>query len=378
MKTSSPKASDWILTISTGAGLITPYLLPLNFAILITGKIALKIQWKRHHTYLFAAIIWAIGAYILDNKSNIKALLPYLYYWSLPFLLATNRVDRRTVETFSLLLFGLLFIDVLFNLAALTLGNDPLGRTLDLREGTFGKRLGGLFAHSFYSGSISICALTASLNNKKYRWITAIALINLFLAGSWRLIVAGPLIAILLIRWKNRSKVKIAALIATASIIAVLSTIATSNTAGLLQNANESNDFRIFAWTNSIQNIINAPLLGNAFPNQQDLEGRVNEEVIVENFISESWYLSTASTFGLPYMLLMSAALFSAIFRNSKLTSSPATATLLPFIAIDLTYGEFILGTLAYTWVWILISEESYSSKQSHMRGTHVAKRDDS
>lgn len=363
MKISSPKASDWILTISTGFGLITPYLLPLNFAILITRKITSKIQWERHHTYMLAAIIWATGSYILDNKSNIKALLPYFFYWSLPFLLATKRVDSRTVKAFSILLFGLLFIDTTFNLAAVLLGNDPLGRTLDLREGTFGKRLGGLFAHSFYSGSISICALTASLNNKKYRWITAIAFINLFLAGSWRLIVAGPLIAILLISWKNRSKVKTATFIIFTSIIAVLSTIATSNTAGILQNANGSNDLRIFAWTNSIQNIANSPLLGNAFPNHQDLEGRVNEEVIVENFISESWYLSTASTFGIPYMLLMSAALFSAIFRNSKLTSSPAAATLLPFIAIDLTYGEFILGTLAYTWAWIILSDESYSSK---------------
>lgn len=377
MKTSSPKASDWILTISTGFGLITPYLLPLNFAILITRKITAKIQWERHHTYLFAAIIWATGAYVLDNKSNIKALLPYFFYWSLPFLLATKRVDSRTVRTFSILLFCLLFIDTIFNLAALALGNDPLGRALDLREGTFGKRLGGLFAHSFYSGSISICALTASLNNKKYRWITAIALTNLFLAGSWRLIIAGPLIAILLINWKNRSKAKTATLIATTSIIAVLSTIATSNTAGLLQNANGSNDLRIFAWTNSIQNIINSPLLGNAFPNQQNLEGRINEEVIVENFISESWYLSTASTFGIPYMLLMSAALFSAIFRKFKLSSNPAAATLLPFIAIDLTYGEFILGTLAYTWAWILISEKPYSSKQSHAHDTHVVKRDD-
>jgi hypothetical protein len=263
-------------------------------------------------------------------------------------------------------------------LAALTLGNDLLGRTLDLREGTFGKRLGGMFAHSFYSGSISICALTASLNNKKYRWITAIALANLFLAGSWRLIIAGPLIAILLINWKSRSKAKTAILIAAISIMAVLSTIATSHTAGLLQNANGANDLRIFAWTNSIRNIINSPLLGNAFPNQQNLEGRINEEVIIENFISESWYLSTASTFGIPYMLLMSAAFFSAIFQKFKLTSNPAAATLLPFIAIDLTYGEFILGTLAYTWAWILISEKPYLPKQSQTHETHIVKQDDS
>lgn len=377
MKTSSPKASDWILTISTGLGLISPYLLPLNFAILLTRKITAKIQWERHHTYLFTAIIWAIAAYILDNKSNIKALLPYFFYWSLPFLLATKQINSRTVRTFSILLFGLLLIDAIFNLATLALGNDPLGRTLDLREGTFGKRLGGLFAHSFYSGSISICALTASLNNKKYRWITAIAFTNLFLAGSWRLIIAGPLIAILLIKWKNRSKAKTATFIAIASIAAVLSTIATSNIAGLLQNANGSNDLRIFAWTNSIKNITNSPLIGNAFPNQQDLEGRINEEVIVENFISESWYLSTASTFGLPYMLLMSAAFFSAIFRKSKLTNNPTTATLLPFIAIDLTYGEFILGTLAYTWAWILISEKPDSRRQPHMHDSHVVKKND-
>lgn len=376
MKTSSPKASDWILTISTGFGLISPYLLPLIFAILITRKITAKIQWERHHTYLLAAIIWAMGVYVYDAKSDIKALLPYFYYWSLPFLLATKQVDSRTVKTFSLLLFGLLFLDIAFNLTTLALGGDPLGRLIDLREGIFGKRLGGLFAHSFYSGSISICALTASLVEKKYRWLTIIALVNLLLAGSWRLIVAGPIIALLLIGWKRRSKLKTVAIVILASVIAIISTVATSNTAGLLQNPNGSNDLRIFAWTNSIQNIINSPLVGNDFPVQKNLEGRVNEEVIAENLISESWYLSAASTFGIPYMLLMAAALYSAIFRGSKLTSNPATAGLLPFIAIDLTYGEFFLGILAYTWAWILISEKSSQSKNSFEGAAQASKQD--
>lgn len=367
MNRSAPRPSDWMLTISTGLGLVSPYLLPLVFVILATQKITKKIQWERYHSYLLGAVLWAIGAYIVDNKSNIKALLPFFFYWSLPFLLTIKRIDGRSIQLFSFLLFGLLFLDTLFNLATITIGDDPFGRQLDLRDGTFGKRLGGLFAHSFYSGSISICALTASLNNKKHRWITAIAFANLLLAGSWRLIAAGPIIALLMMGWKSRSKLKTVTIIILISIVSVLSTIATSNTAGLLQNANGSNDLRMFAWTNAIQNIAKSPILGNEFPNQKNLEGRVNEEVIAENFIAESWYLSAGSTFGIPYALLMAAALYSAIFRSSKLTSSPAAAALLPFILIDLTYGEFILGTLAYTWTWILITENSTTTQANQL-----------
>ena len=355
MTVGSPKTSDWMLTISIGLGLLSPFILPLVFAILITKKITTKIRWERHHSFLTAAIIWGVAAYFIENKSNVKALLPYLFYWSIPFLLMIKRIDERTIKLFSHFIFALLFLDITFNIIIQSQGVDPLGRTIDLRDGIFGKRLGGLFAHSFYSGSISICALTAALNYKKYRWIIALSALNLLLAGSWRVIIAGPIIALLLFGWDRRSKIKTALLIFLISTASILVTVATSNTANLVLKPNGANDLRIFAWTNAVQNIHNSPLVGNAFPNQENLEGRVNEEVISDKNIAESWYLSAASTFGLPYMILMAATLFSAVFRGSNLTSTPAAATLLPFLLIDLTYGEFIQGTLVYTWAWILI-----------------------
>jgi hypothetical protein len=364
MKANNLKSSDWMLTISTGLGLITPYLLPLIFGTLLTRKFITKIRWERHHTYLLLAIFWATAAYIFDEKSNLKALLPFAFYWSLPFLLIIKKVDESTIQTFSILIFTLLLIDATFNGITILLGADPLGRGLDLRDGTFGNRLGGLFAHSFYSISISICALTASINNKKYRWITVLCVANLLAIGSWRGIAAIPIFLILSFGWRKRSNTKTALLIVTISISTILATIATSNAANLISKPNDANDLRIFAWTNAIQNIYNSPVFGNNFPNQKDLEGIINEDVIAENFISESWYLSAASTFGIPYMLFMAAAYFSACFRGSKLTSNPAAAILLPYLLIDLTYGDSIQGTLMYTWAWLLISKRSKEETQ--------------
>jgi hypothetical protein len=83
----------------------------------------------------------------------------------------------------------------LFNLYSLVFGADLLGRAVDLRAAVLGARHGGLFAHSFYSGAISIAALVSLLD--KRGMASAMMLLpvaNLVLAGSWRLMLAIPLL----------------------------------------------------------------------------------------------------------------------------------------------------------------------------------------
>lgn len=348
------KPSDWIITISIGLGLITPYLLPLIFMLFFTLKPKAKIRWEIHHTFLLLAMFWAIAVYIIDDKSNFKSLTPYLYFWSLPFFLMMVSVDKKTVETFSILILILFILDVAFNVISIVNKADLLGRTLDMREGIYGNRLGGLFAHSFYSGTISICAFTALIYKKKYQWLVVLAIGNLLIVGSWRLIAAIPVLLLLAFRWEKRKKTTTALIIAILSILYVIATYATSSAASTYIYTNSSNDLRIYAWESAIQRIKTSPFLGNQFPFK--IQDGISQIIIDENFISESWYLSEASTFGLPYMFLMTVAYYSAVFRKSTLIKNASAAILLPYLLIDLIYGGAIQGILMYTWAWLLIS----------------------
>ena len=348
--------SDWVLTVSIGLGLVfSPALAGVLVAIGVRGR-PVPLRWQLPHTLMALAALWAVLVINLRASGDMSGVIGYYgYLWSLPLLLAVYKPDVRTLEVFGKLIFGLFVLDLGFNLYSSLTGQDILGRIVDAREGFVGGRNGGLFAHSFYSGSISIAAFVTLLARREWRWFAVLAIANLLLAGSWRLTLAIPLVALFAVRWRTRSRLTEWAMIALISITAVVGTVWTSGLLDQGGEVNDSNAFRVFAWVTAIDKIAAQPLLGVGFPKERDIDG-ISNEVIDENLIAESWYLGSAISFGIPYTLLVFAALVVAFYGDKNYANRDIRrAVLVPFVMIDLTYGGFLGGVLIYTWFWLLI-----------------------
>ena len=354
------RISDWMLTVSIALGLVvSPALMGVPVAVLVRGS-PIPLRWRMSHTLVLLAAAWAVLVVSLRASGDSGGAVSYYgYLWSLPILLAAYKPDARTLELFGKLILGLFVLDLGFNVFSSVTGQDILGRIVDERDGLVGGRNGGLFAHSFYSGSISIAAFITLLGRRTSRWIAMLAVANLLLAGSWRLGLAIPLVAMFAVRWQTRSRLTEWAMIASISIAVVVGTVFTS---GFLDGGGEatgSNAFRVFAWVTAIDKVATQPLLGVGFPKERDIDG-ISNEVIDENLIAESWYLGSAISFGIPYTLLAFAALIAAFYgRKTYANRDLRRAILVPFVMIDLTYGGLLGGILIYTWVWLLISVDA-------------------
>lgn len=305
--------------------------------------------WQQHHTLFFISSIYATGVVLLRGIGDSSMLiLQHLFIWSLPFLFLIYRPDERSLRLLLCFIFIVFAVDLVFNLVGSALGRDILHRTLDAREGLFGARMGGLFGHSFYSGSISLAVLTSLAAGRFNRSWLILPLINLALAGSWRLIAAIPLVLLFMV-WRNRSRWQEFATILAASLLAVIATVWTS---GLNEDSrfeiNGANTLRVFAWVTAIEKIQESPWAGVGFPKDNTLTG-VDAETIDQSLTAESWYLGAAITYGIPYAVLRLAALMM-FFAHHR--GNPYARVTVPLILVDMVYGGFFEGTLFYVLLW--------------------------
>jgi O-antigen ligase len=119
---------------------------------------------------------------------------------------------------------------------------------------------------------------------------------------------------------------------------------------------NPSNAYRVYAWVTAIEKIASSPLVGVGFPNEAAIqEAGVSFESLDENLIAESWYLSSAITFGIPYTLLYLGSLLIAFYGKAFSRRNRARAMLYPYVVVDLIYGSFFGSVLIYSWLWLLI-----------------------
>ena len=311
---------------------------------------------------MFLAAAWGATVMLMRAGSVGASTVMYFgYLWLLPILIAIYKPDARTLRTYSWLIVFLFVLDLVFNAYSVFYGQDILGRTLDPREGLLGGRNGGLFAHSFYSGSISIAALITFLAGTRSMALAGFALLNLLAAGSWRLAVATTVILCLALVWRKWNRAAYGVFIGCMSIMVVIGIVVTSGLFETPLDDKLSNVNRFFAWMLAIDKVVQAPFFGVGFPSTSGIEA-VNFDIIDDNLIAESWYLGSAITFGMPYTILMFLALMSAFFGENFERRSMAFSMLFPLIFIDLVSGEFFSGVLIYTWLWLLIS----SSDQRH------------
>src|SRR5216683_5164781 len=151
------RRSDQLLAASVATGLAFKFAaLAVLAAPLVKGRSA-PLKWRTGHTFLLLSAFCGVTVVALRGVGNARSfVLQQSFLWAVPFIMLVYRSTRHTVESFECLIYAVFALDALFNLYTLLTGHDLLGRGLDLREGLAGGRLGGLFGHSFYSGSISM------------------------------------------------------------------------------------------------------------------------------------------------------------------------------------------------------------------------------
>lgn len=357
--------SDWLLVGAIALGLAFSWALPLIFvalAVRLGASQALRrIQWNAGHVLQLASIAWALGIIVTRGVGSAQALLlQYAFIWVLPLYFAVFRPTQSTVERYQLLVFAVFALDLAFNFYSLATGQDLLGRVVDERAGVAGGRNGGLFSHSFYSGSISILAYATFIAQPKLRPLIPLAVINFLLAGSWRILVALVLLPALFWRYRQRKwrqELLWVGLVST-GIIGLVFVTSSVFQGDFGVEPNPANDLRIVAWVTALDKISESPWTGVGYPNDKPTDG-VNADEIDDLLIAESWYLGAMITFGLPYALLRLGAYLLAFYRRGYSRRSAIEAMLVPFALIDFTYGGFVEGVLVYTWLWILIESRS-------------------
>lgn len=322
-------------------------------AILIKGKPNLS-AFRKVYIPFFMAAVWAAIIIILRGMPDYKFFLQFVFISIMPFLIIVYQPNFKTLKLFNNGILGLFCLDLGFNLFALILGHDLLGRQLDARMGLISGRLGGIFAHSFYSGSISLAAyiILASSNKKKTYYILPI--LNMIFAGSWRFITILPILLFLEVGWKNRKKiVEIIVILVTASAI-LIGTVLTSRFSNYDIPENPSNTFRVYAWMLAITKVSSSPLVGVGYPKDNELKS-VDLESIDESLTAESYYLSSALTYGIPYTLMIVLGFALVFYGPTYKYRKKIAAILFPLVFIDSVYGEFWASILIYSWLWIII-----------------------
>lgn len=363
MVVSRQSIADFLLVACIAGGLFfAPILLGIPVAMVLRDR-WWQPDWRNYHWALVLAVAWAISAVLLRGETLSKGLMLYYgYIWLFPMYVAFYKPDLLTIRSFCVLAFFLFALDFLFNVYSLVSGADLLGRTLDARQGFAVGRGGGLFGHSFYSGSISIAVLTLALAGEAGRArgvaIGVLAILNMVAAGSWRLPMAGAILVGLSACWKSMSRTAFLIAIVVASLLTIVGVVATSGLFGTSVDESLSNTFRLFAWNLALEKIVQSPLLGVGVPDMSQVNG-VSFESIDEFLIAESWYLSSSLAFGVPYTILFLAVLAGSLFGRNFEWRSKTLALVVPLILIDLTAGEFFSGIFIYSWVWLEIGRTS-------------------
>lgn len=349
------KFTDSFLTTSIGIGLVySPALMGIFFSLLTRGKLN-KLNFKIGDYLLIAAALWAIFIIFTRGFVGLETglLFQYFYLWSLPIIFRLYRPTERTLYCFQILIYALFILDLGFNIYSFAMHEDLLGRPVDGRSGLGAVRNGGLFAHSFYSGGISTLAYAMGLCNKKFRFFAMTAVANLYLAGSFRLVIPLLILPFFLWRWQIRTRIVEILLILFISAVALFSVFLTSTFGDLGQMENPANNLRIFAWINAIDKISKSPFTGVGYPKSEFVG--IDESIVDEALVAESWYLNAAITFGLPYLILRLSG-FLYIFYGPRFAKRTVyEAILVPYILIDLVYGGGFEGILFYTLLWLII-----------------------
>lgn len=261
-----------------------------------------------------AEIAWQSFVWLYFKSNDIILLFQSVVVFVILAALLYTECDINYVRGLSLSIAFLMLLDFAFNLITIILGQDPIGRTPDFRVSDLMPRMGGVFGHNFFSLNIGVIGLFSGLLLKN-NYVILFALINIVMNGSLRswifLLLFG--IAYLFVRYSIKFRYLLTTLVFF--IIAVFaSTIFAAS-----QSETGANVLRVFAWTNSLEKIIDFPIYGNHnFIGERFVEG-VSESAIDEYGIAESQYLQLGLHFGVFSMAGYFIIIFIFLINRYKL-----------------------------------------------------------
>jgi hypothetical protein len=208
-------------------------------------------------------------------------------------------------------------LDFAFNIWSMIFGIDFFGRPVVIRDD--GNRSGGLLSHSFYSVSISMVYIIANVYEKKNFLHILAGLINIYFAGTFRgFIHIGFLFIFALFLYKlSWVKQFIIVLFCTVSIF--LATLFSVQSGYLSESS--GNAYRLFAWSNAVNLVVESPFLGVAHKFESWRYGTVvSEDSIVETGTAESMFLGDAIRYGLIFVSIKIILIlyFAKIFERIK------------------------------------------------------------
>ena len=337
------------------------YVIGILFLLFFKIKNIVLIANKKFAVY-FLSIIWALLVIVFfkDAKGNEYLIYRYSFVWLFPFIILIYQPKKYYYIYFKILIYVVFILDLLFNLYSLKFGNDFLGRDLDLRLGLSNvSRLGGLFAHSFYSIIISVMAsILIIVRNDKIKWIyLAVTFFNIFIAGSYRGLLN---IFLILFFYVMRKKMTIAREISSIIVFSFMILFFTVYSIGIDFDSDNisfsANQKRVYAWDLSIDKIINNPLIGSPYSKLLDTESGVTEETLDANNIGESWYLNSSINFGVPYTILNFLGMLFIFYFKKYDRRNKYESLLIPTTLIDFAYGGSLESLLFNTFFWSFLS----------------------
>ena len=180
----------------------------------------------------------------------------------------------------------LFFVNLLFNIYLFFNGFDPLGRELYTRTGESLPRFSGVFGHPYFSTYISFLGLIISVLKKSKVFMT-ISLLSCLFTGSFRSWTLTGTFIVSYFSLKNFSKNKVFTIMIFLAIISI---------ALIFYFAYEGNAnfLRVFAWQNSLQKILQNPILGYHNFAYYRFDGEIeamNTDVVLSLGLAENQYL---------------------------------------------------------------------------------------
>jgi hypothetical protein len=316
-------------------------------------------------------IFWLIMAVIIGSKAimtgglAINIIKDYFLITTLAFF-SLLRVEKHIIYGVAVAYFPIALLDATSNLIQLYTGEGLFtNTTIVLRED--GSRLTGIFGNSFFSLCIYltiIFAMMASGLNKLYHLAFMIMMI---LVGSLR----AYILPILMILYRFLFKFE--------WFIVFLFSISISILIGLLNyysvkygfySDNSGNAYRVFAWTNAISLISDAPILGsNITAPLISAEIGINEDSIIEYHIYESPLLQDAVRYGLAFVALKLTFFYligkQFFARGATYADRPLAFTKNAVVALIVTdyiiFSFFGMVTLALAAGLVLATKEAGS-----------------
>jgi hypothetical protein len=336
----------------------------LFFLLVFSNKISLNKNDRKLFVLIVLELLWFLFMYIFFPV-NFTHWIRHVAFFLIIFTVILTKVDWNFIHGICISMIVLLLLDFSFNLISSYTGMDPFGRAVTIRTGDMLPRLGGVFGHAFFSLNISFMGFLSAYI-KRNNIVMILSIINISLTGTYRAII---LLFVLLIAFyfikKGISflKIKIYSLLFAFSVFAV-------TVYSVTLNFSQSNVFRVFAWTNSLNNIANNPYFGS-----QDFYTDEMEFVSLENIenygIAESTYLEIAVHYGVFPMIIFLMIMILLLRKSYDNFTSSNKIILISTVIIftDTFYGSIYGMPLTTIFFTLLIFSTNKKLMQRHEPG---------